>query len=179
MEMGSVPFRLLGSLEHSMLALSSRNRCRRWTLLITILLANCGWQHTMTFRSPSRNASIEIWQKGIDNSWGARVELVTPKGRTVLYRIPRESYISFVHVYWLPDEAKVGVLGTGLAIFSVACNTATGTPIPFEKIREDFGKSIRATYHVPPKEDPIQWAALVDAQVEFFKLHPEIRLSYH
>ena len=83
------------------------------------------------------------------------------------------------HVYWSPDEAKVGVLGTGLAIFSVACNTATGTPIPFEKIREDFGKSIRATYYVPPKEDPIQWAAMVDAQVEFFKLHPEIRLSYH
>jgi hypothetical protein len=159
-------------------ALSSRKWCGRWTLLIPLLFAGCGWQHTMTFRSPSRKAAIEIWQKGIDNSWGARVELVTTKGRTVLYRIPSESYIYFVHVYWSPDEAKVGVLGTGHTIFSVACNTATGALIPFEKIREDFGKSIRATYHVPPQEDPIQWAAMADAQVEFSKLHPEIRLSY-
>jgi hypothetical protein len=72
-----------------MLALSSRNWCGRWTLVIPVLFAGCGWQHTMTFRSPSRKAAIEIWQKGIDNSGGARVELVTAKGRTVLYRVPK------------------------------------------------------------------------------------------
>jgi hypothetical protein len=161
-----------------MQALRARNRCRLWTLLIPLFAAGCGWQHTMTFPSPSRKAAIEIWQKGIDNSWGARVELVTAKSRTVLYRAPRESYIYFVHVYWSSDESKVGVLATGLTIFRVACDTGTGASIPFEDIRQDVGKSIRATYHVPVGEDPIQWAAMADAQVEFSKAHPEIKLTY-
>jgi hypothetical protein len=148
-------------------------------ILLALLAEGCGWQRTMTFRSPSRKAAIEVWQKGIDNSWGARVELVTNRGRTVLYQVRADSFINFFHVYWSPDETNAGILATGAKIFSLACNTKTGALIPFDGIREDFGKSIRAAYHVPPGEDPIQWAAMADAQVEFFKLHPEIRLSYH
>ena len=159
-----------------MLALRSK---RPWRL-IALVIPGCGWQHTMTFRSPSGKRAIEIWQKGIDNSWGARVELVTPTGRTVLDRVPRDSYIYFVHVYWSPDETRVGVVGTGFAYFHLACNTATGTQIPFEHIREEMAQSIRATYHLPAAEDdPIQWAAMSEAGIEFFRRHPEIKVTYH
>ena len=147
-------------------------------ILIALLAEGCGWENTMTFRSPSRRSAIEVWQRGIDNSWGGKVELVNGRQRTVLYRVDGDSYIYFFHVYWAPDETKVGILVTGTKIFNLACNTKTGALIPFGDIREDFRKSIRATYHVPPEEDPIQWAAMADAGIEFFKVHPEIRLSY-
>lgn len=160
-----------------MLTLNSSSRSLPWLILLALLSAGCGWQHTMTFRSPSRRSAIEIWQKGIDNSFGARVELVSARGRTLLYQVGGDSFIDFFHVYWSPDETKAGLLATGTKIFSLACDTRTGSEIPFEEIREDFRKSIRETYHVPPGEDPIEWAPMLGA--EFFKLHPEIRLSYH
>ena len=160
-----------------MCALSLRSRSLLLLILLAVLFPGCGWQRTMTFRSPSHRTAIEVWQKGIDNSWGARVELVSARGRTVLYQVGADSFIYFFHVYWSPDETKAGILATGTKIFSLACNTKTGSSIPFDEIREDFRKSIRETYRVPKGEDPIQWAAM-DGQAEFFKLHPEIRLSY-
>jgi hypothetical protein len=41
-----------------------------------------------------------------------------------------------------------------------------------------MGESIRETYHVSGEVDPIQWAAMSNAYTAFFKLHPEVRLSY-
>jgi len=132
----------------------------------------------MSFRSPSGGKAIEIWQTAVDNSWGARVELVAAGKETVLYKVPREALIYFVHVYWSPDEARVGVVVTGFTILHLACDTKTGELIPFAQIQADVGKSLERTYRIPPGEDPIQWAAMADAQIEFFRLHPEVRLSY-
>ena len=148
-------------------------------LLWSVLIQGCGFEKTMTFPSPSRKAAIEIWQYRFENFWGARVELVNARGRTVLDKRDRETGLYFVHVYWSPDETKVGVLATGFNFFHVAFDISAGKSIPFEDIRKDLGRSIQETYHVPHGEDPIGWAALSEAQGEFFKLHPEIRLTYH
>ena len=127
-----------------MLALNSKRPWLLVALVVPLVMTGCGWQHTMTFRSPSRRAAVEIWQKGIDNSWGSRVELVTPKGSTVIYRLSTDSFIYFVHVYWSPDETRVGVVGTGYGSFHLARSTVTGAPIPFEQIRDEMANSIRA-----------------------------------
>lgn len=73
----------------------------------------CGWQKTMTFPSPSRKSAIEVLQTRVANEFGFRIELVSANRRTELHRIKREAIIYFVHVYWSPDEKKVGVLATG------------------------------------------------------------------
>ena len=162
-----------------MLALSLRRASLLWVIVSISLLANaCGYRHTMTFRSPSGKKSIEVWQTAVDNSWGARVELVSAQRRIVLDEVRREAILYFVHVYWSPDETRVGVLATGFNSVRVGSDTRTGAAIPFGEIREELGKSIEKTYRVPPGEDPIQWAAMADAGSAFFKLHPEIRLSY-
>ena len=144
-----------------------------------LLTQGCGWERTMTFPAPSRASFIEIWQPRFNNSLQARVELVTANGRTVLYTQQREAIIYLVHVYWSPDETKVGVLGTGFAIFSVAANVKTGSEVPFDQIRKEFAQSIRETYHLPAGGlDPFDWAATDSAQMQFSRLHPEIRLTY-
>ena len=131
----------------------------------------------MLFPSPSRAAAIEIWQTRWDNSWRARVELVTEQRRKVLYPELREAFIHFVHIYWSPDETKVGVFVSNGA---EAFNVKTGEQLPFDQIRKEFAQSIRDTYHLPPQEhDPIGWASMSEAQFAFSKLHPEIRLTYH
>ena len=147
-------------------------------ILFSLLAQSCGWQKTMTFPSPSRRAAIEIWQTRLDNSWGTRVRLTTVERKAVVFENRREAHIYFVHVYWSPDESKVGVLGTGSKSWGVACDVRTGELIPFETIEEEFGESIRKMYHVPPKEDPVKWASSNDAHQAFFRLHPEIRLTY-
>ena len=146
--------------------------------LLSLFLQGCGWERTMVFLSPSKRAAVEIWQTRVDNSWGTRAELVTIRGRSVLHENRVEAVVHFVHVYWSPDEAKVGVLVTGMNIWSVAADVDTGKHISFGSIRDDFAQSIRETYRVPLGKDPIRWAALVDGQDAFFKLHPEIRLTY-
>ena len=144
-------------------------------VLVLFLVQSCGMQRTMTFPSPSRKAAIEIWQTRWVNSWRARVELVTENRRTVLYTQRHEAFIHFVHVYWSPDETKVGVF---VAYGILAANVKTGATIPFDEIRKEFAQSIRDTYRLPPQEDPISWAGLADAQFAFARLHPEIRQTY-
>ena len=161
-------------------ALNLQTRSGLLALFAAVFMTGCGWQHTMTFRSPSGKRAIEIWQRGIDNSWGARVELVTPARTAVLDQLDRDTYIYFVHVYWSPDESRIGVVGTGFAIFHLACDTTTGREVPFEEVRKQVAESIRTTYHLSPDvEDPIQWAAMSGAGFEFFKRHPEIKVTYH
>ena len=148
-------------------------------LLLSFVTQGCGWQKTMTFPSPSRKAAIEIWQTGIANEYGTRVKLVTGHRSIIVFENRRDAIVYFVHVYWSPDESKVGVLATGMSIWNVAFDVRKGRPVPFEDVRKGFGESIREIYSVPPGKDPINWAASSDAHSEFFKLHPEVRLSYH
>jgi len=145
-------------------------------LVASAALQGCGWERTMRFQSPSGMSAIEIWQTRFVNTLKARVELVTKQKRIVLYTQQREAWIEFVHVYWSPDEATVGVFA---ANGELAADVKTGRPIPFERIRKEFAQSIRDTYHLPPGEDPIDWAHLYDSQFAFLRLHPEIHLTYH
>ena len=142
-------------------------------LVLGALMQGCGWERTMIFPSPSRSAAIEIWQAPRVIGGKARVELVTAKRRTVLYTQPREAFVRFVHVYWSRDE---GIVGIFVLNGTLAADVRTGELRSFELIRNDFAKSLRDTYNVPPQEDPIMWAARSDAQFAFSKLHPEIRL---
>jgi hypothetical protein len=145
-----------------------------------IFFQGCAYQRTMRFASPSGKYGVEVWQTRLDNSWGAKLVLTGPGRNLVIAESSREANINFVHVYWSPDERLVGVVVTGLIIWHVAADTTTGRPTPFETMRDEVARSIRATYHVPAAEtDPIGWAALNEAQVAFFKLHPKVRLTYH
>jgi len=138
----------------------------------------CTWKKTMAFKSPSGRCSVEIWQTRIANEWGTRVRLVSPTRSTFVFENRREAIVYFVHVYWSPDESKAGVITAGTNGWELAYDVQTGKEIPFETIREDIAASIRKTYQVPTGDDPIRWAGSADAQNDFFRLHPEIRLSY-
>jgi hypothetical protein len=132
----------------------------------------------MVFPSPSQRNSIELWQTELDNTWKARVELVTGQKRIVLQRITRQGAIYFVHVYWSPNEERVGALGAGFSAFRVAYDLRSNAPIPFELIRPDLGRSIAQTYHLPPGEDPFLWALSGRATDKFFEGHPDFKLTY-
>ena len=84
----------------------------------------------------------------------------------------------FVHVYWSPDEKKVGVLATGLNIWNIAWDLTLDRGIPFDSIKPDVRRSIEESYRVPSGEDAILWAASSDAQSAFFRLHPDIKSTY-
>jgi len=147
-------------------------------LALAPLFQGCGWQRTMTFPSPSRKEAIEVWQKGIANEYGIRVEFVGGQGRTVLHEKRGEAIIYFVHVAWSQDETRVGILGTGSHIFGVGFDARNRMEIPFETVRADLAQSIAETYNVPMGSDPIEWATSSEAGIAFWKAHPEIRLSY-
>lgn len=155
--------------------------CVRFSIVLAVLvlMSSCSWKNTMGFPAPSGRVAIEIWQPWIDNSMGLRIELVSNGRRQLLYHSPNDAIVYFAHVYWSTDEKIVGILATGTGNWQLAFDTNTGKSIPFEQIRNDFGQSITATYHVPRGEDPVSWATSSEAQSAFFKLHPEIRLSYH
>ena len=130
----------------------------------------------MRFPSPSGRAAVEIWQERFDNSMGSSVELVIPEKRVVLDSLDRETAFYFVHVYWSPDEMKVGILATGSNGVRVAANVKTGKPLAFGEIQKEFDQSLRKTYHVPEwEDDPVTWA---NNSHMFFRLHPEIKLTY-
>jgi hypothetical protein len=148
-------------------------------VLSSSIIQSCGWKQTMAFPSPSRKVAIEVWQTRFANERGTKIVLAAGQQRTVLDRIDREAIIYFVHVYWSPDEKTVGVLATELNYSRAAYDIDKGKPIPFDDIREGLGHSIGQAYHVPWGENPVEWAATADAQTAFFKLHPEIQLSYH
>ena len=144
-----------------------------------LLAQGCGYRKTMEFRSPSGQKSIEIWQTSVDNSWHGRVALVVGQRSMVIYRLPSEAFIHFVHVYWSPNEEYVGAIARGMSGFTFACETKTGAMVPFDLVREGLARSIVQTYRVPRGEkDPIGWAGTNDAVSQFFQLHPEIRLTY-
>ena len=111
---------------------------------------------------------------------GARFELVTAHRREVLAKSSASvNIIDFVHVYWSPGEQRVGILETGYIPQELAFDLTLGRPIPFASIRNDLAKSIAAAYHLSPEiTDPIGWAHLMDASFAFFKLHPEVQLTY-
>jgi hypothetical protein len=110
----------------------------------------------MAFPSPSRKASVEVWQTRFANEYGTRIQLVAGRRRIELDRIDQEAIIYFVHVYWSPDEKQVGVLATGFNFSRVAYDLASGKPIPFEQIKRELGASIASTYPIPAGEDAIQ-----------------------
>lgn len=145
---------------------------------MALVAQGCGYRQTMTFRSPSGQKSVEIWQTAFENGWHGRVELATTQRRTIIYRIPNEALIYFVHIYWSPNEEYVGAIARGLSGFTFACDTTTGAMVPFDVVREGLARSIAQTYRVPRGEDPIEWAMTLDARDQFFKLHPEIQLTY-
>jgi|WetSurMetagenome_2_1015567.scaffolds.fasta_scaffold149806_2 hypothetical protein len=149
-----------------------------FAVVLPLLLGGCGWVKTMQFPSPSGKAAIEIWQTGLDNGMGARVELVTAQRRTLLVEVPDDSFIHFAHAYWSPGETKVGIFCSGSVLIRAAARVATGSAIPFGQIRDELAQSIRDTYQRPAGEDPFNWSADSSAVRQFFKLHPEIRVSY-
>jgi len=159
-----------------------RGRGGLWLLLplTTLLLASgCGWKKTMNFPSPSGRNRVEIWQPRLDNSMGLRIELVSSGKRTLLYHSPNDAIVYFAHVCWSNDERTVGILATGTGNWQLAFHTENGQSLPFEQIRDDLRRSIASTYSVPQGLDPVNWAASSEAQIVFFKRHPEIRVSYH
>jgi hypothetical protein len=147
-------------------------------LALAVLGQSCGWQKTMRFPSPSGKAAIEIWQTRIDNSWGFRAELISPRGRTALFDRRRDTFVYFVHVYWSSDETKVGIVTRGFCRYEGAFDAVTNQQITFEQIRKDLTESIRTTYEVPQGVDPVNWADTSEAHTAFFRLHPEIQLTY-
>ena len=148
-------------------------------VLLPLLLGGCGWVRTMTFPSPSGKAAIEIWQTGLDNGMGARVELVTARRRTLLVHVPDDSFINFAHAYWSPGETNVGIFCSGSVFIRAAARIETGGAIPFGQIRDELAQSIRDTYHRPAGEDPFNWSTSSEAVRQFYKFHPEVRVSYH
>lgn len=155
-----------------------RSRVLPFALLFCMIMQGCGFEKTMTFSSPSGRAAVEVWQSRFDNFQRARVDLIVNHRRTNIYSQSREAGIYFVHVYWSTDEAKVGVVATGFAYFNIAADVTTGQALPFDLIRNDVARSIRAEYQVPNNLDPIKWAAENSAHEEFFNRHPEIHVSY-
>ena len=142
------------------------------------LTQSCSLRRTMLFSSPSKRMAVEIWQTPIDNSWHMQVDLTTGKRRFVLYESPNEAFAHFVHVYWSPHEARVGILITGTGLWELAYDTKTGKEIPFTAIQAALAHSIAVAYHLKEENDPIQWAGSPEAHEEFFRLHPEIHVSY-
>jgi hypothetical protein len=145
---------------------------------LSLATLSCGLQKTMTFKSPSGSMAIEVWQTRIDNTWGTRIDLLTASGRQKLLDNTREAHVSFVHVYWTPDERIVAVVVTGANQFHIAAATATGVGVPFASVRNQVARSISETYHLPPNVDAIGWSSMADAQAEFFRIHPEIKVTY-
>ena len=132
----------------------------------------------MAFRSPSGTSAVEIWQTKLDNSLHMRVELVKGTQRRQLYQSPNDAYVRFVHVYWSPDEAKVGILASGLGVWPIAFNINTGSVIPFSEVQDELVKSVRQTYRLPPDEDPLKWSVSPEAGIAFFQRHPEVHVDY-
>ena len=160
------------------LALNSRTNRLALLLMLSIFTECCGWRRTMTFESPSHSSAVEIWQTGIANDFGTRVALVVDGRRTFVFENRRDALVSFVHVYWSPEERQASVLLSGLNYFVLAWDLRSGRPIPFESLRNDFARSIETTYRVPKGVDPFKWTGEAEAQKAFFALHPDIHLSY-
>lgn len=146
-------------------------------LAIALTTQGCGYVRTMVFPSPSKRSALEIWQTRIDNSWHMRVERSTNQRRFRVYESPNEAFVYFVHVCWSPDEAKVGVIATGTGLWEMAFDPRTGKPVSFNEIEGEMSRSIAEAYHLHGR-DPIAWASSTEAHAEFFKLHPEIHLTY-
>jgi hypothetical protein len=148
-------------------------------LLISVALftQGCAYKKTMVFQSPSKRSAVEIWQTAIDNSWHMRVELTTGTKRFRIYQSPNEAFAHFVHVYWAPDETRVGLIATGSGLWELAFDTRAGTPIPFSEIHSEMARSIAETYQLG-QQDPISWASSTDAAARFFESHPEIHVTY-
>lgn len=147
-------------------------------LSFLVFSQSCGLKRTMSFSSPSKGMAVEVWQTPVDNSWHMQLDLTTQKGRLVLYESPNEAFAHFVHVYWSPDEARVGILITGSGLWELAYNTRSGAEIPFIDVREALANSIARTYHLTRQKDPLEWAGSTEAHARFFQLHPEIHVSY-
>jgi hypothetical protein len=159
--------------------ISSRSRLIRTiiTLAISLVGQSC-MKRTMTFPSPSHRSTVEVWQRSIENSWGAQAVLVTSLGRKTLVESKRDSFLYFVHVYWSPDETKVGIIGRGAVIWEEAFDITNNRPIPFEGVRADVFRSMAKTYDIPTGMNPVDWSWSSEATTAFFKLHREIHVSY-
>jgi hypothetical protein len=132
----------------------------------------------MIFRSPSRNASVEIWQPRVENSWGGRGDIVSKAGTFRIFDV-REAFFYFVHVYWSPDEEVVGFFCGSAFPMEMAFRVKSGQQVAFDEVRAALAASIREQYGVPSEQDPIEWAMTTDASMAFFARHPEIDVSYH
>ena len=147
------------------------------TLLLVLLMAGCGYDRTMRFPSPSGRAEVEIWQRSIANEFGARFAVVTRGVRTFVGdESEGDNIIYFVHVYWTPDESKVGIYGAGFQRWNRAFEVKSGKEIQFEEIKQGMADSIRAEYSVPKDVDPFYWAQTHPH--EFFRHHKDVDLTY-
>jgi hypothetical protein len=72
----------------------------------------------------------------------------------------------------------MGLFTTGLTRWQVAFDIQNHREIPFDRIRGDLAAGMRNAYKVPLQEDPLQWASTTDAFSAFFRLHPDIRVTY-
>ncbi len=132
----------------------------------------------MDFPSPSGKSAVEMWQTRIDNSFHMRADLVSGARRVALYTSPNDAVVTFVHVYWSPDEAKVGILASGVGIWDLAFDTRTGAAVPFDQIRDSLFNSIRQTYRLSKDEELLRWSSSREGAVACFRRHPEIHVDY-
>jgi hypothetical protein len=146
-------------------------------LFLTLLMAGCGYDRTMRFPSPSGQSEFEVWQRSIANEFGARFAVVTRGSRTFVGNESEgDNIIYFVHVYWTPDESKVGVFGAGAQRWNRAFEVQSGKEIPFDEIRQGMANSIRTEYLVPKDADPFGWAQAHPH--EFLRHHKDVDLTY-
>lgn len=140
-------------------------------LLVALSLVNCGWQSSVSFRSPSGKAAISVG-RGYGIMARLEVDLSDSTGSRRVYRSPGEAFVNFVDVYWSPDEQIAGLVITGTAQWTLAFSTIDGKEIRFDPIRPQMEATLRKHYQIPDDVSPIQWTYTDDAQQQYRTLHP-------
>jgi hypothetical protein len=142
-------------------------------LAVALLSASCGWQTSVSFRSPSGAAAISVG-RGYGPMARLEVELSTRNGTRRVYRSSGEVYSYFVEPYWSPDEKLAGIVITGTAQWTLAFSIADGKEVPFGLIRPQMEAALRERYRIPDDTSAIQWTYTDDARQQYSKLHPGI-----
>lgn len=155
-----------------------RHLCLILIALIVLGTTSCLSKKTLEFVSPSGRNTVELWQARFDESWDARVDLISRSKRTTIYKLPREAFATFVHVYWSPDESRVSVIGASYRGFAVAVDTSSGRKVPFELVERAAADSLRAVYNIAPGQDPIAWTTTDEASDAFRRRYPKFRPYY-
>jgi hypothetical protein len=146
------------------------------SVCLLLLFLSCGWERTMVFTSQSGRSTLEVWQTPVDHTLHMRIDVVTTNGRHEVYRSPNEAILRFIHVYWSPDETKVGLLAAGFGVWEIAFDLKNERTIPFSQIQDQVFRSVVESYHVGTRTEVSAWIDSPEAASAFARLHPEIKL---